>query len=101
MKCRMIMTTGMLIFPLQLVLRDNDIVEVPADIYKCQRLRTFHLQVNQINVLPPEISKLTFSTFMKKSYSLIVLLCEMCGSRVIMSPCIKESPEMSPSLQYI
>ena len=42
---------------LQLVLRDNDIVEIPKEIYKCQKLKTLHLQVNQINVLPPEISE--------------------------------------------
>lgn len=41
----------------QLVLRDNDIDTVPKGLYKCTRLRTLHLQVNQINVLPPEISK--------------------------------------------
>ena len=41
----------------QLVLRDNDIVEVPKDIYKCQKLNTLYLQVNQINVLPPELCK--------------------------------------------
>ena len=42
---------------LQLVLRDNDIVEVPREIYKCQKLKTLFLQVNQINILPPELCK--------------------------------------------
>ena len=50
----------MSLLTIQLVLRDNDIETVPKGIYKCTRLKTLHLQVNQINVLPPEISKPRF-----------------------------------------
>ncbi len=46
----------------QLVLRDNDIQTIPKELYKCTRLVTLHLQVNQINVLPPEISKSQLNT---------------------------------------
>ena len=43
------------------MLRDNDISEVPKTIYRCAKLKTLHLQVNQINVLPPELSMYTRS----------------------------------------
>ena len=43
--------------PTQLVLRDNDITVVPKEIYGCTKLKTLHLQVNQLNVLPPELSE--------------------------------------------
>ena len=42
----------------QLVLRDNDISEVPKELHACAKLVTLHLQSNQINVLPPELSEL-------------------------------------------
>ena len=40
---------------LQLVLRDNNITDVPAEVSKCSNLKTLHLQFNQINVVPPEL----------------------------------------------
>ena len=39
----------------QLVLRDNNITDVPAEVSKCSNLKTLHLQFNQINVVPPEL----------------------------------------------
>ena len=43
--------------PSQLVLRDNQIKEVPPEIAYCSNLQQFHLQVNQINVLPVELGE--------------------------------------------
>ena len=45
--------------PSQLVLRDNQIKEVPPEIAYCSNLQQFHLQVNQINVLPVELGEKT------------------------------------------
>ena len=41
----------------QLVLRDNAIVEVPREVSKCLKLKTLHLQGNQIMALPLEIGE--------------------------------------------
>ena len=67
----------------QLVLRDNDISEVPKTIYRCAKLKTLHLQVNQINVLPPELSECIFSL-------LSLLLLHTCMS--IITCCILSPP---------
>ena len=40
---------------LQLILRDNDIADVPSTLDACVKLKTLHLQGNQINVVPPEL----------------------------------------------
>ena len=39
----------------QLIIRDNDIVDVPTTIHACTKLKTLQLQGNQINILPPEL----------------------------------------------
>ena len=39
------------------MLRDNQIKEVPPEIAYCSNLQQFHLQVNQINVLPLEFGE--------------------------------------------
>lgn len=41
----------------QLVLRDNAIVEVPKELGKCVKLKTLHLQGNQIMALPVEFGQ--------------------------------------------
>ena len=41
----------------QLILRDNAIGEVPKDLFKCVKLKALHIQTNQINILPPDMSK--------------------------------------------
>ena len=64
---------------IQLVLRDNDISEVPKTIYRCAKLKTLHLQVNQINVLPPELSMYSYSL----SLSLPPLLLLFCSFPII------------------
>lgn len=43
----------------QLILRDNDIADVPATIHGCVKLSTLQLQGNQINVIPPEMGTTT------------------------------------------
>lgn len=40
---------------MQLVLRDNDIVELPKEIGELARLRELHIQGNRLSVLPPEL----------------------------------------------
>lgn len=42
-------------FILQLVLRDNDLIELPKEIGDLARLRELHIQGNRLTVLPPEI----------------------------------------------
>ena len=42
------------VYVLQLVLRDNDIVALPAEIGELNRLKELHIQGNRITVLPPE-----------------------------------------------
>lgn len=42
-------------FPLQLVLRDNDLVYLPKEIGELVRLRELHIQGNRLTILPPEI----------------------------------------------
>ena len=39
----------------QLVLRDNDLIELPKEIGELTRLRELHIQGNRLTVLPPEI----------------------------------------------
>jgi hypothetical protein len=41
----------------QLVLRENDLVELPKEIGDLSRLRELHIQGNRLTVLPPEIGK--------------------------------------------
>lgn len=42
-------------FNLQLVLRENDLIELPKEIGELTRLRELHIQANRLTVLPPEI----------------------------------------------
>lgn len=44
---------------MQLVLRENDLVELPKEIGDLVRLRELHIQGNRLTVLPPEIGELT------------------------------------------
>jgi Leucine-rich repeat (LRR) protein len=41
----------------QLVLRENDLVELPKEVGDLSRLRELHIQGNRLTVLPPEIGK--------------------------------------------
>lgn len=40
---------------LQLVLRDNDLIELPKELGKLSRLKELHLQNNRLTTLPPEL----------------------------------------------
>jgi len=42
---------------LQLVLRENDLVELPKEVGDLTRLRELHIQGNRLTVLPPEIGE--------------------------------------------
>ena len=42
---------------LQLVLRENDLIELPKQIGDLARLRELHIQGNRLTVLPPELGK--------------------------------------------
>jgi Leucine-rich repeat (LRR) protein len=42
---------------MQLVLRENDLVELPKEVGDLSRLRELHIQGNRLTVLPPEIGK--------------------------------------------
>ena len=46
---------------LQLILRDNDIDSIPLSVDACEKLKTLHLQGNQINVVPPDFGKYTYN----------------------------------------
>lgn len=46
-------------FLLQLVLRENDLVELPKEIGELTRLRELHIQGNRLTVLPPELGMYT------------------------------------------
>lgn len=41
----------------QLVLRENDLIELPKEIGELARLRELHIQGNRLTVLPPEIGR--------------------------------------------
>lgn len=41
----------------QLVLRENDLIELPKEIGELTRLRELHIQGNRLTVLPPEIGR--------------------------------------------
>lgn len=45
---------------LQLVLRENDLIELPKEIGELTRLRELHIQGNRLTVLPPEIGTSRF-----------------------------------------
>ncbi|EEB10596.1 Ras suppressor protein, putative [Pediculus humanus corporis] len=45
-------------FPPQLVLRENDLIEIPKEIGELTRLRELHIQGNRLTLLPPEIGNL-------------------------------------------
>ena len=47
---------------MQLVLRENDLVEVPKEIGELARLRELHIQGNRLTVLPPEIGEFSHDT---------------------------------------
>ena len=44
----------LLIFP-QLVLRDNDLIELPKEIAQMTKLKELHIQNNRLTLLPPEL----------------------------------------------
>ena len=44
-------------FCLQLVLRDNDLVELPKALGNLTRLKELHLQNNRLTALPPELGE--------------------------------------------
>jgi Leucine-rich repeat (LRR) protein len=46
------------LFWFQLVLRENDLIDIPKEIGELQRLRELHLQGNRLTMLPPELGKL-------------------------------------------
>ena len=52
----------------QLVLRDNAIVEVPKELGKCIKLKTLHLQGNQIMAVPLELGNFRFSLAFAKPF---------------------------------
>ena len=45
-------------FFLKLVLRENDLLDLPKEIGELPRLRELHIQGNRLTVLPPEIGNL-------------------------------------------
>lgn len=47
---------------LQLVLRENDLIELPKEIGELTRLRELHVQGNRLTILPPEIGNLDMSS---------------------------------------
>lgn len=42
----------------QLVLRENDLIDIPKEIGYLPRLRELHIQANRLTVLPPELGNL-------------------------------------------
>ena len=48
-------STIIIFFVLQLVLRDNDLVELPKALGNLTRLKELHIQNNRLMVLPPEL----------------------------------------------
>ena len=47
-------------FVLQLVLRENDLIELPKELAELTRLRELHVQGNRLTFLPPELGMLTY-----------------------------------------
>lgn len=47
-----------IIILLQLVLRENDLIDIPKEIGFLPRLRELHIQANRLTVLPPELGNL-------------------------------------------
>lgn len=43
---------------MQLVLRENDLIDIPKEIGELSRLRELHIQGNRLTLLPPEIGNL-------------------------------------------
>lgn len=41
-----------------MVLRENDLIELPKEIGEMSRLRELHVQGNRLTILPPEIGNL-------------------------------------------
>lgn len=44
----------------QLALRDNDLIALPAEVGELSRLRELHVQNNRLTVLPPELGMYMF-----------------------------------------
>lgn len=44
-----------------MVLRENDIIELPKEVGELPRLRELHLQGNRLTILPPEIGSLDYT----------------------------------------
>lgn len=45
-------------FNLQLVLRENDLIDLPSELGELSRLRELHVQGNRLTILPPELGNL-------------------------------------------
>jgi hypothetical protein len=63
---------------LQLVLRENDLIDIPKEIGELQRLRELHLQGNRLTMLPPELGKLKLKK-KKENLLFLLILCEICS----------------------
>jgi Leucine-rich repeat (LRR) protein len=50
------------LFFFQLVLRENDLIEIPKELGNLSRLRELHIQANRLTVLPPEIGNLDLAS---------------------------------------
>lgn len=48
---------------LQLVLRDNDLIELPKALGNLARLKELHLQNNRLTALPPELGMLILFSY--------------------------------------
>lgn len=46
----------------QLVVRENDLIELPKEIGELQRLRELHVQGNRLTILPPELGQLDMAS---------------------------------------
>lgn len=59
----------------QLVLRENDLIELPKQIGDLARLRELHIQGNRLTVLPPELGTLnTVSSILNRALLVLKIL---------------------------